>query len=255
MNKKTMDGNEYYLFCQPLVGDDLSLIHVVKKAWFEENYRPASLGSSSFIMLLFLLLAVMLALLYMANRRHRQALSAVATLEREAGQRIQDKEKYEAIINRNPQGFWLSDFESGIILEVNQSLCQLLQRSCKEIIGRNVNEFLITKELSPREEEKKEAMGSKEPFDVSHEGKLRLGEGRLLYVFITSSCITPPGSEKKTCFSFFTDISERKKEQEQLFLFSQERRQQSWDKNGYKKHPVIQSKSQSDCCGSNYDGL
>jgi PAS domain S-box-containing protein len=207
------------------VGDDLALIHVVKKAWFEENYRPASLGSSSFIMFLFLLLAVMLALLYMVNRRHRQALSAVATLEREAEQRIQDKEKYEAIINRNPQGFWLSDFESGIILEVNQSLCQLLQRSSKEIVGRNVNEFLVTKDLFFSEdedaEEKKEATGSEERFDVSREGKLRVGEGMLLYVFITSSCITLPGSEKKTCFSFFTDISERKKEQEQLFLFSQ----------------------------------
>ncbi|MCI5167130.1 MAG: PAS domain S-box protein [Candidatus Electrothrix sp. GM3_4] len=220
LNKKTPDGNEYYLFCQPLVGDDLVLIHVVKKAWFEANYRPASLGSSSFILLLFLLLAVMLALLYMANRRHRQALSAVATLEREAEQRLQDKEKYEAIINRNPQGFWLSDFESGIILEVNQSLCQLLQRSAKEIIGRNVNEFLVTRDLSSREKEKREATGREERFDVSHEGKLRLEEGALLYVFITSSCITPPGSKKKTCFSFFTDISERKKEQEQLFLFS-----------------------------------
>ncbi|CAK8716153.1 histidine kinase [Candidatus Electrothrix aarhusensis] len=221
LNKTTPDGNEYYLFCQPLVGDDLALIHVVEKAWFEENYRPASLGSSSFVMLLFLLLAIMLALLYMANRRHRQALSAVATLEREAEQRIQDKEKYEAIINRNPQGFWLSDFESGIILEVNQSLCQLLQRSSREIIGRNVNEFLVTKEVSPSGGEEKEATGTDKRVDVSHEGKLRLGEGVLLYVFITSSCITPPGSDKKTCFSFFMDISERKKEQEQLFLFSQ----------------------------------
>ncbi|CAK8721606.1 histidine kinase [Candidatus Electrothrix laxa] len=219
LNKETMDGNEYYLFCQPLVGDDLSLIHVLKKAWFEENYRPASLGSSSFIMLLFLLLAVMLALLYMANRRHRQALSAVATLEREAEQRVQDKEKYEAIINRNPQGFWLSDFESGIILEVNQSLCQLLQMSPEEIIGRDVNEFLVTKNLYSGG--KGEVTGGKDRFDVSQEGQLRLGKGVLLHVLITSSCITPPGSEKKTCFSFFTDISERKKEQEQLFLFSQ----------------------------------
>lgn len=53
LNKKTSDGSEYYLFCQPVVGDELALVHVVKKAWFEENYRPASLGSSSFIMLLF----------------------------------------------------------------------------------------------------------------------------------------------------------------------------------------------------------
>jgi PAS domain S-box-containing protein len=244
LKKKNQDGTEYYLFCQPLAGDELALIHVVQKAWFERNYRPASLGSSSFIMLLFLLLAIMLALLYMANRRHRQALLVAATLEREAEQRIQDKEKYEAIINRNPQGFWLSDFESGIILEVNQSLCQLLQLPPEEIVGRNVNEFLATTDCSAEEKEQEqgEAVSGNNPcsdpcngsfkrsVDVSHEGRLRLGKsetsgksekGVSLDVLITSSCITPPGSDRKTCFSFFTDISERKKEQEQLFLFSQ----------------------------------
>ncbi|WLE96490.1 MAG: PAS domain S-box protein [Candidatus Electrothrix communis] len=221
LNKKNPDEDGYYIFCQPLVGDDLALIHVVRKAWFEENYRPASLGSSSFVMLLFLLLAVMLALLYMANRRHRQALLAAATLKREAEQRIQDKEKYEAIINRNPQGFWLSDFDSGIILEVNQSLCQLLQLSSEEIIGHNVNDFLATIDLYSGEKEKGEVARNKDLFPVSHEGLLRSGKEGKLHVLVTSSCITPPCSEKKTCFSFFTDISERKKEQEQLFLFSQ----------------------------------
>uniref|UniRef100_UPI0040575152 PAS domain S-box protein n=1 Tax=Candidatus Electrothrix sp. TaxID=2170559 RepID=UPI0040575152 len=214
-------GVDYYLFFQPLIGDDLALIHIVQKAWFEENYRPASLGSSSFIMLLCLMLLIMLALLYMANGRHRQALLTAATLEREAEQRVQDKEKYEAIVNRNPQGFWLIDFASGIIIEVNQSLCLLLQRSAKEIIGHNIHEFLVTKDLYPGEEKRQKGQGSENCFDLSQEGLLRLEDGTLLHVLITSSCITLPGSKKKTCFSFFTDISERKKEQEQLFLFSQ----------------------------------
>jgi PAS domain S-box-containing protein len=221
LNKKAPSGDEYYLFFQPLVGDALALVHVVEKAWFEANYRPASLGSSSFIMLLCLLLVIMLALLYMANRRHRQALLVAATLELEAEQRILDKEKYEAIVNRNPQGFWLSDFESGIIIEVNQSLCLLLQRSAEEIIGHNVQEFLITKALYSGEAKREKKKNSKDCSNLSQEGLFRLGEGGLLHVLITSSCITLPGSEKKTCFSFFTDISERKKEQEQLFLFSQ----------------------------------
>ncbi|MCI5135056.1 MAG: PAS domain S-box protein [Candidatus Electrothrix sp. AW2] len=211
LSKKDSEDFEYYLFFQPLVEDELALIHIVKKTWFEKNYRPASFRLSSFIMLLCLMLVIMLALLYMANRRHRQALLVAATLEREAKQRILDKEKYEAIINRSPQGFWLSDFESGIIIEVNQSLCQLLQRSAKDIIGHNTNEFLITKETYSEKGENA----------VSQEGQLRLEDEKMLYVLITSSCITPPGSTKKTCFSFFTDISERKKEQEQLFLFSQ----------------------------------
>ncbi len=211
LSKKDSEGFEYYLFFQPLVEDELALIHIVKKTWFEKNYRPASFRLSSFIMLLCLMLVIMLALLYMANRRHRQALLVAATLEREAKQRILDKEKYEAIINRSPQGFWLSDFESGIIIEVNQSLCQLLQRSAKDIIGHNTNEFLITKETYSEKGENA----------VSQEGQLRLEDEKMLYVLITSSCITPPGSTRKTCFSFFTDISERKKEQEQLFLFSQ----------------------------------
>ncbi len=221
LSTKNSAGIAYYLFFQPLVGDDLALIHIVEKAWFEENYRPASLGSSSFIMLLCLMLVIMLALLYMANRRHRQALLVAATLELEAEQRILDKEKYEAIVNRNPQGFWLSDFESGIIIEVNQSLCLLQQRSAEEIIGHNVNEFLVTKDLYSGEAKRKKRKGREDCSELSQEGQFRLEDGVLLHVLITSSCITLPGSDKKTCFSFFTDISERKKEQEQLFLFSQ----------------------------------
>ncbi|MCI5157997.1 MAG: PAS domain S-box protein, partial [Candidatus Electrothrix sp. AUS1_2] len=180
------------------------------------------MGSSSFIILLLLLLAVMLALLYMANRRHRQALSAAATLEGEAEQRLRDKEKYEAIINRNPQGFWLSDYESGIILEVNKSLCQLLRLSPEKIIGHTVNEFLAIRDGYPGGAKTAETESpNRNYFDGSSEGRLRTGKKEFLDVFVTSSCLTPPGREKKTCFSFFTDIAERKKEQEQLFLFSQ----------------------------------
>lgn len=219
LSKTTPKGEEYYLFYQPVAGEELALIHVVQKTWFEENYRPASLGLSSFILLLCLLLAVMLALLYMANRRHRQALLAVATLEREAEQRIQDKEKYETIINRTPQGFWLSDYQSGIILEVNKSLCRFLQLPAEKIIGHTVDEFLVTEDVSSGEKE--EATSGRVCVDISQEGRLRMKKGSLLDVHITSSCITSPGRKKKTCFSFFTDISERKKEQEQLFLFSQ----------------------------------
>ncbi|MCI5223083.1 MAG: PAS domain S-box protein, partial [Candidatus Electrothrix sp. AR4] len=211
LNKKNPYGKDYYLFYQPLVQNDLSLIHVVTRAWFEKNYRPASVDYSGYITMLCLMLFIMLALLYMLNRRHRQALLAAATLEREAEQRIQEKEKYESIINLNPQGFWLNDFQTGIILEVNQSLCQLFGVTSEQIVGHNVDEFLAMESRYPEESLP----------DISYEGRLQTADGQTLDVLITSSCISTPDSHRKICFSFFADISERKKEQEQLFLFSQ----------------------------------
>ncbi len=211
---KNTDGKEYYLFYYPVVSRDLSLIHVISRDWFHRSYHPASSDYSGYLVMLGAMLCVMLALLWMVNRRHSQVLLAAETLKSEAEQRIIEKEKYETIINRNPQGFWLNDFETGRILEVNQSLCRLLGRDAEQLVGCLPAEFLLPEEDGGPAEERRLN-------DFCREGRLRLADGRTAAVLINSSCIAVPGSEEKICFSFFADISERKREQEQLFLFSQ----------------------------------
>ncbi len=202
-------GTEYYVFLQPVISHSLSLVHVINRSWFHSNYHPASSDYSGYLFMLAGMLAVMLVLLWMVNRRHRQVLLAAETLKSEAERRMLDKEKYEAIINRNPQGFWRNDFATGVILEVNQSLCRLLGVDASEIIGHSPEEFLWTDSAA------------RERTDFACEGKLRLRNGQAADVLINASCITAPGTDEKICFSFFADISERKQEQEQLFLFSQ----------------------------------
>ncbi|MGR0480486.1 MAG: PAS domain S-box protein [Candidatus Electronema sp. V4] len=208
------EETEYYIFHYPIVSRDLSLIHVVSRDWFHRNYHPASSDYSGYLIMLGGMLCVMLGLLWMVNRRHSQALLAAETLKCEAEQRIVEKEKYETIINRNPQGFWLNDFETGRIVEVNQSLCRLLGRDAEQLVGCLPAEFLLNEEGGGLPEERRLK-------DLCLEGRLRQADGGTAAVLINSSCITVPGSEEKICFSFFSDISERKQEQEQLFLFSQ----------------------------------
>jgi PAS domain S-box-containing protein len=203
-------GREYYFFCEPVVNRSLSLIHLISKDWFRSNYHPASSDYSGYIGMLAVMLLIMLILLYMVNRRHRQAMQAAEILKLEAERRIEEKEKYEAIINRNPQGFWLEDDSSGLILEVNQSLCELLQLEAGLIIGHHPGEFIV-----------RSSGEVKSRANISQEGSLRLPHGGAVDVLINSSCIAAPGGREKLCFSFFADISERKREQEQLFLFSQ----------------------------------
>lgn len=210
---KNITGTEYYLFHYPIVSRDLSLIHVVSRDWFHRNYHPASSDYSGYLIMLGGMLCVMLGLLWMVTRRHSQVLLAAETLKREAERRIVEKEKYETIINRNPQGFWLNDFETGRIVEVNQSLCRLLGRKAEQLVGCLPAEFLLSEEGGQAEERRLN--------ELCQEGRLRLADGRTIAVLINSSCIAVPGSEEKICFSFFSDISERKREQEQLFLFSQ----------------------------------
>ncbi|CAK8721922.1 MAG: PAS domain S-box-containing protein [Candidatus Electronema aureum] len=213
---KSNTGSTYYFFHQAIVSRSLSLIHIISKDWFHRNYHPASSDYSGYLIMLGGMLSVMLGLLWMVNRRHSQVLLAAETLKNEAEQRIVDKEKYEAIINRNPQGFWLNDFTTGIILEVNQSLCQLLGLEAEDIVGHYPDEFIIRSE----EENTNTYTESRYQGDISCEGKLRL-RSQVANVLINSSCILVPGYADRICFSFFADISERKKEQEQLFLFSQ----------------------------------
>ncbi|WP_417911541.1 PAS domain S-box protein [Candidatus Electronema sp. TJ] len=212
LSLKDDSGKEYYLFHQSLVNKHLFLIHVISKAWFHSNYHPASFDYSGYLLMLGLMLLIMLALLWMLNRRHSQALQAAERLKLEAVRRIAEKEKYEAIINRNPQGFWLNDFDTGTILEVNQSLCRLLRLEAGDIIGHHPEEFLLGSEG--------DSPGVWSMTDISEEGRLRLPGGGAADVLINSSCISEPGGGS-ICFSFFADISERKKEQEQLSLFSQ----------------------------------
>jgi PAS domain S-box-containing protein len=212
VQEKNAAGIDYYLFYESLVKPHLSLIHVIKKSWFHTNYRPASSDYSGYIIMLVLMLLIMLTLLYMVTRRHKQALQAAETLKTEAEQRILEKEKYEAIINNNPQGFWLNDFETGRILEVNQSLCTMIGRETQQLVGHRPAEFLRHSSGEPLAHHTR---------NLSLEGKLRLHDGKDVDVLINSSCILVPSLGKKICFSFFADISERKKEQEQLFLFSQ----------------------------------
>uniref|UniRef100_UPI004056301B PAS domain S-box protein n=1 Tax=Candidatus Electronema sp. TaxID=2698783 RepID=UPI004056301B len=213
LRQKNAAGIEYYIFHYPIVSRDLSLIHVVSRDWFHRNYHPASSDYSGYLVMLGAMLCVMLCLLWMVNRRHSQALLAAETLKREAERRIVEKEKYETIINRNPQGFWLNDFATGRILEVNQSLCRLLGLEAEQIVGRLPAEFLLPEEDGGLTEVRRLR-------DICQEGRLRLADGGTAAVLINSSCIAAPGSGN-VCFSFFSDISERKREQEQLFLFSQ----------------------------------
>ena len=217
-------GSKFYLFGQPFIADKLVLVHIIETAWFHKNYHPASLSNSRYIIMLICMMIVLLTQLYVLNRRHRDALTAKKILEQETRQRLSDKVWYENIINNSPEGFCLQEMETGKIIKVNQSFCTLLDRSAEQIIGHNLDDFLSADGLQM----------AKDFFDINEyacsesgcsesgcsESQLQPAPGKLLDVLVHSSCFAASDTGRKLCFSFFADITERKKEQAQLFLFS-----------------------------------
>jgi PAS domain S-box-containing protein len=215
LRQKNSAGVEYYLFFQPLLPRTLSLVHVIDVRWFRDNYHPASSTHRSHVLMVSILMVVLILLLFFLNRRHRDAVSAMEAIHKEARQRLLDKEKYEKIINQSPEGFWLRDIASGEILEVNQSLCQMLVRPMEQIVGHHGDEFFSEKGLKIAKEG-----FHKSKVDCSFESQLQLKEEQTIEVYVHSSCFTDPESQKKYCFAFFADITSRRKQQEQLLLFS-----------------------------------
>ncbi len=209
-------GTDYYLFYQEFAGSSLGLIHVIDSLWFHESYRPASSEQAAYIYLLSLLMALLLLLLFMLTIRHRDALATAETLKWETEQRLLDNNKYETIINQSPQGFWLQEYTTGKILEVNQSLCKLLDLTVEQIVGHHESEFFVERETM----QPVAALSLDSISDSTVERQLRLQQGKNKDVLIHSSYFPEPDNGRISGFSFFTDVTERKKEKEQLFLFS-----------------------------------
>ena len=214
LRAKNSSGTEYFLFKEPLISKDLYLLHIIDAQWFRDSYRPVSSSYRTLMYLMGGILAVLISFLFFLNRQHLAMLAAAEEIRKETRQRMKEKRKYEAIINRNPEGFCLFDAESKTILEVNSSFCQLLGKHDEQVVGRQVDDFFAVDG-----EESALVPDSSQESPVGFERHLELGENSI-DILVHSGAISDPDNQKKECFYFIADITERKKEQEKLLLFS-----------------------------------
>ena len=205
------EGTEYYLFTNKSSFLDVCLIHIIDAKWFRENFRPVSSLYPIIFTILGGIVLFLLVFLYLFEKQYKAFRATSFSLEKETLLRLTEKEKYQTIINQNPEGFWLQESDTGVIVDVNPSLCQLLGKSSFQIIGHKGSEFLI---------ENMPLMSSEKDETGFFESQVRLAHGQVRDVIVHHSRLVDAEGEIAYSFAFFADITEKNIQQRQLLLFS-----------------------------------
>ena len=134
-----------------------------------------------------------------AQKRFEKALSA-------------SEEKYRRIVDTMMEGIWVVDTDIRITL-VNQQLAEMLDYTVDELVGRHAYEFVLEKtegDLAQIKERRRE--GISEQYDA----KLRRKDGSYVWVLISATPIHDDNGEYTGSLAMITDITERKRNEEQL---------------------------------------
>jgi len=124
----------------------------------------------------------------------------------------ESQERLSNILKTTNQGFWLVDNDT-ITLDVNDAMCEILNRSREEIIGKKLYEFLDEKNREIlREQERARSEGEKSMYEVS----LLRPDGTVVPCLVNASPLFDGDGNKIGSFGMFTDITERKVAEEEL---------------------------------------
>ena len=122
------------------------------------------------------------------------------------------EEKYRQIVDTMMEGIWVVDTEIRIVL-VNQQLAEILDYTIDEMVGKYAFDFILEKNDSDLERIKeRRKSGVSEQYDA----KLRRKDGSYLWVLISAAPIHDEDGEYSGSLAMITDITERKRDEEQL---------------------------------------
>jgi PAS domain S-box-containing protein len=127
------------------------------------------------------------------------------------------EKRYKNLIETMNDGFWSID-ENRITATVNQKTEKMLGYTTKEMIGKDVMHFLDRKaqaEVKQRLKERKK--GASETYEIEFTKK----DGSKLPVVLSASPIFDEKGVFKGSFAVLTDISERKKMEEEIKSYSE----------------------------------
>lgn|GEM_PF-5163090 len=130
-----------------------------------------------------------------------------------AEQALQESEKkYRRIINSTGEGYWFVNHQA-IILEVNDSLCNILEYTREELLGKCPSTFTTQDTRSVVIENARQISSSHQRvYDASFVTQT----GREIHCRISATSVTDQQGEAVGAFAFVTDITERKTMEDQL---------------------------------------
>ncbi|MGD8880573.1 MAG: PAS domain S-box protein [Desulfobacterales bacterium] len=179
-----------------------------EKNLISESYHP-SLGGKE------LYLHATAGLIYDASGEVAGAIESLRdiTEKKKADDIIREsEERLSNILKTTNEGFWLIDTDD-ITLDVNDAMCEILQRPREEIVGQSINDFLDDKNIKiVREQEKIRGEGQKGLYEIS----LSRADGTIVPCLVNAAPLLDANGEKIGSFGMFTDITERKHMEDEL---------------------------------------
>ena len=120
--------------------------------------------------------------------------------------------KMRRILETCAEGFWLINTDT-MTLEVNDAMCQILQRSREEIIGRRIFDFTDDENTRVfKENVARRARGEVGAYEVS----LLRSDGCLVPCQVNATPLCDENDVKIGSFAFFMDITARKQQEDAL---------------------------------------
>jgi PAS domain S-box-containing protein len=124
----------------------------------------------------------------------------------------ESEERLSNILKTTNEGFWLID-PSDITLDINDAMCEILQRPREEVIGKSINNFLDDKNIKiVRQQEQDRGEGEKGLYEVS----LSRADGTIVPCLVNAAPLLDASGNKIGSFGMFTDITERKHMEDEL---------------------------------------
>ena len=124
----------------------------------------------------------------------------------------ESEERLSNILKTTNEGFWLIDTDD-ITLDVNDAMCEILQRQREDVVGHSINDFLDEKNIKVvREQEKIRGEGETGLYEVS----ISRPDGTSVPCLVNAAPLLDADGNKIGSFGMFTDITERKQMEDEL---------------------------------------
>ncbi|MGD8900791.1 MAG: response regulator, partial [Desulfobacterales bacterium] len=124
----------------------------------------------------------------------------------------ENEERLSNILKTTNEGFWLIDTED-ITLDVNDAMCEILQRPREEVVGTSISNFMDEENIKTvHKQELNRGKDEKGLYEIS----LARADGTMVPCLVNASPLFDADGNKIGSFGMFTDITQRKHMEDEL---------------------------------------
>ncbi len=210
----SLGENIYALYVQPVIPGNLYYFHAICG-----NRLATGLPLLSRTMLLliaaFFLALIPVAVFSLAVERQRQRLTALEQeLALEKHLKTQQYERFNEVIEKNKDGFWILEPGGVCIESVNTTLCTMLGYTREELVGRASTELFVHEDV----DRLFSGNGVFANDQASLKVHLQAADGTMIPVLIEASLMRDNEGSPLFRYAFITDLRQRIKDLEKIRL-------------------------------------